>query len=117
MKKDIIKSQLDKAGRTVYLKDGEWRSVPFKACVSHLWRKKTSAFEPEYAQLGRSFSEYYLYIGPYGHDITSLSGDAVLELDGENYAFKHADAVFFGGEVIYYTGILKRIKGADWDEN
>lgn len=115
-KAHIIRSQLDKAGRTVCLKDGEWKSVPYNACISHLWRKKTSSFEANYGELGKSFYAYYLYIGPYSHDITALSDEAVLELGGEEYEFKCADAVFFNSEVIYYTGILKRLRGADFNE-
>lgn len=117
MKKDIIKNQINKVGRTVCLKDGEWTSVPFKACISHLWRKKSSAFEPDYAQVGKSVYEYYLYIGPCSHNITALSDEAVLELNHEQYEFKCADAVNFGDEVLYYTGILKKLRGADFDEN
>ncbi|MCH5321282.1 MAG: hypothetical protein J1E36_05935 [Eubacterium sp.] len=113
----IIKKQLDKAGRCVYLKDGEWTSTPIRATISHLWRKKTSSFEPKYTELGMSRADYYLYIGPYNHDITSLSQDAVLTADGEQYEFKCADAVLFGEEVIYYTGILKRLTGADISED
>ncbi|MGN1202223.1 MAG: hypothetical protein ACI4RF_02935 [Eubacterium sp.] len=113
----IIKKQLDRAGRNVCLKDGEWVSTPFNACISHLWRKKSSAFEPGYTELGKSFYEYYLYIGPYNHDITVLSENGIVEMDGSQFEFKCADAVTFGGQVVYYTGILKRLRGADFDEN
>lgn len=116
-KANIIKRQLDLTGRCVYLKDGEWTSMPIRAEISHLWRKKSSAFEPEYTELGVSNAEYYLYIGPYNHDITSLSKEAVLIADDEQYEFKCADAVTFGSEVIYYTGILRRLAGADTNEN
>lgn len=116
-KANVIKKQLDKAGRCVYLKDGEWISTPVRAVISHLWRKKSTAFEPKYTELGVSGDEYYLYIGPYNHDITSLTNNAVLLVDNERYGFKRADAVFFGKEVIYYTGILKRFTGDDTGEN
>ncbi len=110
-KANIIKRQLEKAGRTVYFSDGSWTSTPISACVSHLWRKKTSDFEPEYTELGQSFREYYLYTGPYNHDITSLSADALVLIDNNKYEIKCADAVTFGNEVIYYTAILKRLRG------
>ena len=111
MKKSIIKNQIDMTGTTVYIKDGDWTSVPFKACVSHLWRKKSTAFEPDYEMLGKSLIEYYLYIGPYDHDITMLSDDAIFML------LRYADAVKFNGETIYFTGILKKIKGNEFNEN
>lgn len=117
MKKSIIKNQIDMTGTTVYIKDGDWTSVPFKACVSHLWRKKSTAFEPDYEALGKSLIEYYLYIGPYDHDITMLSDDAIFMLGDTAYELRYADAVKFNGETIYFTGILKKIKGNEFNEN
>lgn len=110
-KADLIKRQLDKAGRTVYFKDRDWISTPFQACVSHLWRKKTSNFEPAYTELGQSVKGYYLYTGPYDHDIASLSDDALVIFGEEEYEIKCADAVTFGEDVVYYTAILKRLRG------
>lgn len=115
-KADIVKNQIEKAGCTVRIRDGGWMSVPFKACISHLWRKKTSSFEPEYTELGKSYFEYYLYIGSYNHDITVLTDDAVLECNGMCFEFKCADAVSFGNKTIYYTGILKRLREVTEDE-
>lgn len=116
-KANIIKKQLDKAGKTVCLLDGDWTSMPFKACIAHLWRKKTSSFEPSYTEIGKSFFEYYLYTGPYDHNITVLTDDAVLETDGKKFEFKCAEAVSFAGETIYYTGILRRLTGVDFNED
>lgn len=113
-KAEIIKKQLDKAGKTVYFKDNNWISTPFCACISHLWRKKTSAFEPVYTELGQSVKEYYLYTGPFDHDITGLSDDALVIFGEEKYEIKCADAVAFGEKVVYYTAILKRLRG-DFD--
>lgn len=107
----LIKSQLDKIGRQVYLTDGDWTSMPFNAGISHLWRKKSTAFEPDYTPLGAVTNSYYLYIGPYNHNICQLSDDAVLILDDEKYEFKCKDPVTFGPEVLYYTGILRKLKG------
>ena len=60
----IIKRQLKIIGNTVYLHDGEWSSMPFRAVVQHLWRKKSSNFESTLTELGSVNAEYYLYIGP-----------------------------------------------------
>jgi hypothetical protein len=116
MNRDLIRNQLNTIGRTVYLKDGDWVSMPFKACITHLWRKKSSSFESEHSELGKTHFEYYLYTGPYDHDITVITDDGVLELDGKKYEFKCADAVSFGDQVVYYTGILKRLRGDEYDE-
>ncbi len=110
-KANIIKNQLDKSAGKVYLSDNEWNSMPFNAFVTHLWRRKSSAFEPEYTELGAVSPEYYLYIGPYNHDITALSDDLLLHMDGSCFEFKRRDAVKFCDETIYYTGILQKLKG------
>ncbi len=112
-KAHLIKRQLEKAGSNLVLKDGEWQSVPFCACITHLWRRKTYAFEAKFTEIGRAFHEYYLYIGPYDHNIKVLSDDAVVIIDGEEYEFKYTDEVRYAGEVIYYTGVLRKLKGVD----
>lgn len=109
----LIKSQLDKIGCQVYLKDGDWTSMAFNACVSHLWRKKSTAFEPDYTELGYVSKDYYLFIGPYNHNVCALSDEALLLFDGEEFEFKCKDPVLFNGEVLYYTGILRKLKGDD----
>ena len=40
-----IKNGLKKAGKQVYLKDGEWVSTPFYAVVAQKWRSNRSNFE------------------------------------------------------------------------
>lgn len=110
---DTIKRQLERTGRSICFEDGDWTSMPFKACISHLWRKRTSNFEPVYTELGKSFPEYYLYIGPYNHDITSLSESAYVLVNHCRYEIRCADAVFFNDEIIYYTGVLKKSGGTD----
>lgn len=115
-KANLIKKQLERVGRSLYIKDGEWISTPFYAYVSHLWRKKSSAFEPDYDEAGKGTSKYYLYIGPYDHDITSLSEDAVVELDGRRYEFKNADGVSFSGQTVYYTAILRLLEGDTFED-
>lgn len=109
-KAETIKKQLELLGREVRLIDGEWTSMPFKAYISHLWRKKTSNFEAKYTPLGKSFDEYYLYVGPYNHNITLLSEEAVVSAGNDKYELKCADAVLFGDDIIYYTCILKRLR-------
>lgn len=110
---NIIRHQIERLGATVVVKDGEWKSVPYKALVSPLWRKKSSNFENKYTELGGVLNEYYLYIGASNHNITSLSDDAVLTLNDEKYEFKHRDSVKVSDKTIYYTGILRKLKGED----
>lgn len=107
----IIRHRIERLGRSVMLKDGEWNSVVFKALISPLWRKKSSNFENAYTELGSSLSEYYLYIGSANHNITDLSDDAVLMLDGEIYEFKHRDKTVVGDKLLYYTGVLRKLRG------
>lgn len=112
----IIKKQLEKVGNRLCLTDGEWTSVPFFAYVYPLWRKKTSAFEPEYTEIGLEIKEYYLYLGPHDHDITALSDSAQVEFDNNKFVFMRRDGVKSGNDIVYYTGILKRIKEGEYHE-
>ncbi len=112
----IVKKQLDKIGNTVYLTDGDWTSAPFCASVQPLWRRKSSAFEPEYTQIGTESREYYLYIGPYDHDITVLSDKSKVLFNDTSFCFTRRDAVKIGGETVYFTGILKKLKESELDE-
>ena len=107
----MIKRQIDKLGATIQLVDGEWSSMPFKALVSPLWRKKSSNFEPRVTELGSNLHEYYLYIGPAQHNICDLSDDAILKFGDDLFEFKHRDVVIINDEVLYYNGILRKLKG------
>lgn len=111
----IIQKEIEALGSTVVLTDGEWSSVPFKAILSPLWRKKSSNFEKRLTEIGNSFMEYYQYIGSANHSITDLSDDALLIFDGEKYEFKHRDKVNADDKVLFYTGILRKLKGDDYD--
>lgn len=112
-KEYIIRHHIEKLGRSIMLKDGEWSSVLFKALISPLWRKKSSNFESSHTEIGSCFSEYYLYIGSSNHNITDLSDDAVLMLDGDAYEFKHREKVIVDDEILYYTGILRKLTEGD----
>lgn len=105
----IIRHNIERLGKSVTLVDDEWHSVPYKALVSPLWRKKSASFERKYTELGSCGSEYYLYIGSANHNITDLSDNAVLILDGDAYEFKHRDKVVVDDELLYYTGVLRKL--------
>ena len=111
----IIQKEIEKLGLTVILTDGEWTSVPFKAMISPLWKKKSSDFEKKLTELGGSLKEYYQYIGSANHSITDLSEDALVISDGERYEFKHRDKIISDNTVLYYTGILRKLNGDDDD--
>lgn len=110
----IIKREIDKVGSTVYLKNDNWSSTPFKACIQPLWRKKSSAFGDGHLPFGAVCERYSLFIGPVTHDITAV--DSLLYRNEEKYEFVRKTPVIVNDDVIYYTGILKEIKEADYDE-
>lgn len=112
-KKYVIKNQINKLGSTVILRDNEWQSVPYKAVVFPMWRRKSSNFESLVSELGSNFSEYYLYIGSFEHNICSVSDDAVLKWGGELFEFKNRDAIVISDEVIYYNAVLRKLRGVD----
>ncbi|MCC8073247.1 MAG: hypothetical protein LIO62_03885 [Clostridiales bacterium] len=112
----IIQTQLKRIGNKVYLKDGDWVSTPFHAVLNHLWRKKSSAFEGTQTELGKHYSEYYLYIGPFDHNIKSLSDDALLTFGDDSYEFKNRDSVKIDDEIIYYTAVVRKITEGNYDD-
>ena len=112
-RENLIRHQIERLGVTVILKDGGWESVPYKAMVNPLWRRKSSNFENKYTELGGVLNEYYLYIGASNHDITKLSDDAVALIGDDRYEFKHKDSVKINDKTIYYTAILRKLKGED----
>lgn len=113
---EIIKKQLEKIGNAVSLSDGGVTTQEFKAYIYPLWRRKSSAFEPAYTEVGPESREYYLYIGPSKFDITALSAYGEVLFNGFHFSFTRRDSVKCGNEIIYYTGILKKIKEGEYDE-
>lgn len=112
-KKYIIKNHIDKLGSTVILNDKSWNSMPYKAVISPLWRRKSSDFEAFVTELGTNFSEYYLYIGSFEHNICELSDDAVLKWGNELFEFKHRDVAVVGDEAVYYNAVLRKLRGGN----
>lgn len=112
----IIKRQIEKIGSTVELRDGAWSSVPYRAVISPLWRKKSSEFEEKLTELGADISEYYLYIGGADHNITALSDEAVLICGGKAYEFKHGDSRASADRTLYYIGILRKLRGGNFED-
>lgn len=105
----LIKKGLEKTGRQVVLEDGSWSSTPFYAVLRQKWKSYKSDFEFSETEIGRVSADYCIYIGPYDHDITALSDDAVLCVDGFKYIFKKKETEKIGGETVYYSGIVRRI--------
>lgn len=83
--------------------------MPFYCTLQQTWRKNKSNFEDEKTPIGRVRKEFYLYLGPYDHDITVLCDDAFLVSHGIRYRFIKREAVRLGDIIIYYTGILERV--------
>ena len=99
----IIKNQLDKIGSTAVLKDGDWTSMPFKCTVS-------------VTKIGTNKARYHLYIGPKTHNIFEIEEDGRLIYNDISYKFLRKNAVKINDETIYYTGILREVEEAQYDE-
>lgn len=112
----LIARQFEKVGTPVYITEGSWNSTPFNAVLSFLWRKKSSDFEKRQTPIGAVPSEYYYYLGPANHDILSLSDEAVLICAGRKFVFVKKDAVTIGDEVSYYSGVLRLVREAEYEE-
>ncbi len=116
-KAKLIKKGLEKTGRQVTLEDAGWSSVPFYAVIKQKWKSYKSDFEFNETEIGRVSADYCIYIGPYDHDITALSDNAVLCVDGRKYMFKKKETEKLGGETVYYSGIVRRIWEAEDDQS
>ena len=106
-----IKKGLLRAGKSVCLSDGEWNSTPFFAVISQKWRSNRSNFEFAETELGRVSTDYFTYIGPYDHDIFSVSESGRLICGTNEYIFKKKEKVEVGGETLFYWGILRQVSG------
>ncbi len=104
-----VKNGLKQVGERVFLKDEGWVSVPFYAVLSPRCRSNKSNFEPKETAIGRVSADYYTYIGPFDHNVLSLSDKAYLVSDGVKYIFKKRDAVKMGDKVLFYRGVLRKV--------
>ena len=120
----IIKNQLDKIGSTAVLKDGDWTSMPFKCTVSPLWRKKSSAFDDSVTKVGTNKARYHLYKMGKRVNSTDKTKTRIFEIEEDgrliyndiSYKFLRKNAVKINDETIYYTGILREVEEAQYDE-
>lgn len=110
-----IKNGLKKAGKQVYLKDGEWVSTPFYAMIAQKWRSNRSNFEQGHTAAGRVSKDYFTFIGPYDHNIISLSDDARVLFGEEEFIFKKKEEVSAGGEKLFYWGVLRKVWSGEDD--
>ena len=104
-----VKNGLIQVGEKIYLQDGNWIFVPFYAVLSPKWRSNKSNFEPKETEIGRVNAEYYTYIGPFDHNILSLSENAYLITEDAKFIFKKRDSVKMGNKVLFYRGILRKV--------
>lgn len=104
-----IKRYLKKVGKEVVLADGSWCSSPFYAVIEPKWRKNKSNFENVKTEIGFVSADYFTYLGPFDHNIESISVDGYLILDGVKYIFKKKECIKCDDEVQFYSGILRRV--------
>ena len=111
--KYTVKNGLKRVGERDFLSDENWISVPFYAVISPRWKNSKSDFELKETEIGRVSADYYTYIGPFDHNILSLSDKAYLMADGIKYIFRKKDSVKMGENVLFYRGVLRKV----WEEN
>lgn len=110
-----IKNGLKKAGRKVRLGGENWLGMEYYAVIEHNHRKTKSNFDDRHTEIGAADKDFYTYIGPFDHDITAVPKVLLYAGNSEIYSFKKAEAVRFNDEIIYYFGILKKYRRADYD--
>lgn len=111
----IIKNQLTRAGNSACLVTGAGRSLPFFCTLQQTWRKNKSNFTDRQTPIGRVNKDFYLYIGPFDRNILELPEDAVLETGDRSYYFIKREAVCMGGQLLYYTGVMKRLQEGSYE--
>lgn len=109
-----IKRNLKRVGREVILADGNWKSTPFYAVIEPRWKNDKTNFENQKTEIGVVNKDYFTYLGPFDHNIQSLSEEGYLILDTHKYIFKKKECVKCGDDIQFYSGILRRVWG---DEN
>lgn len=112
----IIKNQLCRVGNSARLADGDTYSMPFYCTLQQTWRKNKSNFKDKYTPIGTVGTDYYLYIGPFDCDITALSADGMLLQNGQKYEFLKKEAVYVQNQVLYYTGVVRKIAEGSYAE-
>ena len=111
----IIKNQLTRAGNSACLVTEAGRSLPFFCTLQQTWRKNKSNFTDRQTPIGRGDKDFYLYIGPFDRNILELPEDAVLETGDRSYYFIKREAVCMGGQLLYYTGVMKRLQEGSYE--
>ncbi|MCC8016603.1 MAG: hypothetical protein LIO43_04380 [Clostridiales bacterium] len=111
----VIKQQLERVGKKAFFSDGDWNSTPFYAVIEQRWKSNKSNFEKTQTEIGLVSADYFTYIGPYDHDVETLSDEAVLNCSGKRYIFKKKEKVEAGGVTQYFWGILRLVSG-DFDD-
>jgi len=110
-----IRRGLRKVGREVFLADGGWVSAPYYAVLEQRWKSNKSNFENRQTEIGFTSADYYTYIGPFDHDIEAVSENGCLYADGVKYIFKKKEKMKMGGELLYFTGVVRRVQEAEYD--
>lgn len=104
-----IKEGLKKVGRKAFLADGEWISKPFYVFIEPKFKNDKSNFESVKTEIGVVNLDYFKYIGPFDHNIEELSENTFLIIDKTKYIFRKKECVKCGDEVLFYTGILRKV--------
>lgn len=114
-KADKIRRGLRRVGREVFLADGDWVSVPYYAVLEQRWKSNKSNFESRQTEIGYVSADYYTYIGPSDHDIEAVSENGYLYADGVKYIFKKKERVKMENELIYFSGVVRRVRETEYD--
>lgn len=99
-------------GREVrlYQPDG-WVSTPYKAVMQPLRYKNKMYLEGIHTEIGINNEGYYLYLGPASHDLTKLSEDAWLIVNGVKHEIVRAEKVYCGEKPVYIWAVMRTITG------
>lgn len=107
--RDKIRTAMNRHGQTVHFIDKDWTSTPFKAFVQSVRYKNKMYLKDVNTPLGLANQDYFLYIGPYDHQLSQLSAEAVVRQEENKYVVVKSECVKFGNKVCYVWAIMQRL--------
>ena len=103
---------LGKGMRIIY-GDGSEDSV--FAILQQLWSKNKTKFEDNQFEVGKSFNEYYTYIGPASCNVSLINENGYIICDGIKYALVRSNPIKVGRHIQFYSAVFKRIWEGDYN--
>lgn len=107
---DLIKEEIIEFGEecTILTKDKDVTKT--YVILESLLKKNKTQFEPHPSLVGATRNDFYVGIFPYDVDVRGYGIKDIIQIGDKKYYLIKADRICVGGQVIYYSAIIKRIQ-------